>query len=77
MTIDLTQLKTGKSGVVKSLEGGFDFRRRIENMGIREGKKIRKTSTHFWRGPQTVKVDNITVAIGYGMAKKVIIEVDS
>jgi len=75
MIVDLTQLKTKGSGVVKRLEGGIEFRRRIEKLGIREGKKITKTSAHFWRGPQIVKVDNITVAIGYGMAKKIHIEV--
>ena len=76
MIIDLTQLKTGESGIVAGLEGGFGFRRRIEGMGVRTGKRITKTSAHFWRGPQTIKVDNITVAVGYGMAKKILVEVD-
>ena len=76
MTVDLTQLKTGETGVVKSLEGGSDFKHRIVSMGIRKGKKIIKTSAHFWKGPQTIKIGNITVAVGYGMAKKIFVEVD-
>ena len=62
MIVDLTQLKNGESGIITGLEGGFEFRRRIEKLGIREGKKITKTSAHFWRGPQTIRIGNITVA---------------
>ena len=74
-TVDLIHLKTNQSGVVARIDGGREFRRKIENLGIREGKKIIKKSAHFWRGPQTVKVGNITVAIGHGMASKIFIEV--
>jgi len=45
-------------------------------MGIRPGKKIKKISSNFWCGPQTVEVDNVRVAIGWGMAKKIFIEVE-
>ena len=76
MIIDLTQLKTGQSGVVVGLEGGRGFLARIEHMGIREGKRVTKVSSSFWGGPHTVRVDNITVAVGYGMAKKIILEVE-
>ena len=76
MVIDLTQLKTGESGVVVGLEGGFGFMRRIQSLGIREGKRVTKVSSSFWRGPQTVTVDGMEVAIGFGMAKKVLIEAE-
>ena len=48
----------------------------MQNMGIRAGKKIRKVSAHFCRGPQTVEIDNFKIALGYGMAKKIIVEVN-
>ncbi len=44
-------------------------------MGIREGKRLKKVSSHFWQGPQTVEVDKVRIAIGFGMAKKIFIEV--
>ena len=76
MLVDLTQVKPGETGLIKELRGGCDFARRIQSMGMREGKKLKKVSSHFWRGPQTVEVDNMRVAIGFGMAKKIFIEVE-
>ena len=76
MLVDLTQVKPGETGLIKELRGGCDFARRIQSMGMREGKKLKKVSSHFWRGPQTVEVDNMRVAIGFGMAKKIFVEVE-
>jgi len=75
MTVDLTQMKPNESGVIEELKGGQDFMRKIQNMGIRPGKKIIKVSSHFMRGPQTVKIGNMRVAIGFGMAKKIFVKV--
>jgi len=33
-------------------------------------------SSHFWRGPQTIEIDNLQVALGFGMAKRILIQVD-
>ena len=71
----LTQLKTGQAGVVKEITGGHGAARRLESLGIRPGKKITKISSHFWRGPVTVMVDKMKVAIGHGMAEKILVEV--
>jgi len=76
MLVDLTQVKPGEIGLIKELREGGDFARRIQSMGIREGKRLKKISSHFWRGPQTVEVDKTRVAIGFGMAKKIFIEVE-
>lgn len=76
MTIDLTKMKDGETGIVKELSGGQNFISRLQGMGIRPGKTIKKVSSHFWRGPQTVEVDNSCFAIGFGMARKILVEVD-
>ena len=75
MTIDLTQMQPGETGIVKEIQGGQGFIRKIQSMGVRPDKKITKVSSHFWRGPQTVAVDNIQIAVGFGMAKKILVEV--
>ncbi len=75
MTIDLTQMKPGESGVITEIQGGHGLIRKIQSMGLRPGKKITKVSSHFWRGPQTVEIDNLQVAIGFGMAKRIFVEV--
>lgn len=76
MIIDLTKMKPGESGTIVELEGGHGFLCRVQGMGIRPGKKIKKVSSHFWRGPQTIEVDNSRVAIGFGMARKIMVEVE-
>jgi ferrous iron transport protein A len=75
MIIDLTKMQHGESGVVTEIQGGHGLARKVQSMGLRPGKKITKVSSHFWRGPQTVEVDNIQLAVGFGMAKRIMVEV--
>jgi ferrous iron transport protein A len=70
----LAQMRTGQSGRVVQIEGGHGLVNRLSALGIRPGKKITKISSMFMRGPITVRVDRMHVAIGIGMAKKIIIE---
>jgi ferrous iron transport protein A len=76
MVLNLTQLKSGQSGTIIKIEGGLGLIRHLESMGVRLGKKITKTSAQFWQGPQTVKVGNLQVAIGFGMARRILVEVE-
>jgi ferrous iron transport protein A len=73
--IYLTQVKNKEIAVIKKIVGGHGIERRLESMGIRPGKKVSMISAHFWRGPVTVMVDKTKVAIGHGMAQKIIVEV--
>jgi len=75
MIIDLTEMQPGETGIVEEMQGGYGYIRKLQSMGVRSGKKITKVSSHFWRGPQTVEVDNVQIAIGFGMAKRIIVEV--
>jgi ferrous iron transport protein A len=76
MKIDLTQLKPGETGVVEEIQGGHGLIRKLQSMGVRTGKRITKVSSHFWRGPQTVEINNMQIAIGFGMAKKILVKVE-
>ena len=73
--IHLTHLKAKESAVVKDIEGGIGAARRLEALGIRPGKTVTMISAHFWGGPVTVMIDKAKVAIGRGMAQKIIVEV--
>lgn len=73
--VDLTQLQEGESGVVVNIHGGYGLVRRLESLGIRVGKKVTKVSSQLMRGPITVRIDNSQVALGFGMAKKIIVRV--
>lgn len=77
MILDLTQLKIGQSGKVIEIRGDVSLVKKLESMGIRPSKEITKIGAQFWRGPQIVKVGNSEIAIGFGMAKRVLIEVEN
>ena len=69
----LTDLDAGETAVIKEIEGGLKVKMRLEAMGIRPGIKVTKISSHFWKGPVTIKVGRAKVAIGHGMARGVIL----
>ncbi len=75
--LTLAQMETGQSGIIIQILGGHGFVRRLEALGVRPGKKITKISSMLLRGPVTIQVDNTQVAIGFGMANKIIVEVES
>ncbi|MGB2630022.1 MAG: FeoA family protein [Candidatus Omnitrophota bacterium] len=71
----LTKLKPHQTAVVKDITGGYNAVQRLGAMGIRPGKKITMISAHFWRGPVTILIDKAKIAIGHGMAQKIMVEV--
>lgn len=74
--VNLTQMKSGKQGTVVAINGGFGLKRRVEALGIRVGVNVKKISSQLMRGPITVQVGNTQVALGFGMAQKIIVEID-
>jgi ferrous iron transport protein A len=74
--LTLTEMKTGQTGTVVGVLGGHGLIRRLDALGIRPGKKVTKISSTLFHGPVTLKVDNTQVAVGFGMARKIIVEVD-
>ena len=75
--LNLAQMRNGQSGIVVRLQGGHGFIRHVQAMGIIEGKRLTKLASHPLRGPILVSVDNLQIAIGYGMARRIFLNVDS
>lgn len=71
----LLELEKGEKARVVSCEGGRGLSNKLNAMGIRPGKEIKKVSETFIGGPITIKVDNTNIAIGHGMARKIHLEV--
>ena len=67
----LSQLGIGELARIAAIEGGRGLRQRLYLRGLFEGKVIRVVSNY---GPVTVEVDRSVVAIGRGMAQKILIE---
>ncbi|MFH1874359.1 MAG: transcriptional repressor [Pseudomonadota bacterium] len=75
--IPLAKLKAGQSGTIKELLCGENALRRLASMGLRPGKHITKVSAMLLGGPVVVSIDRRQLAIGNGMAKKVLVEINS
>lgn len=73
--ITLKDLETGKKAIVQGIMGGYGLQKRLESLNIRVGKKIRKVSSLPFRGPIIIEVDRSKIAIGQGMASKILVEV--
>jgi len=72
--VTLQKMRSGQSGRIVRIEGGWGLERRLNAMGVRPGKPITKLSSMLMRGPVTAQVDNTKLAIGFGMANRIIIE---
>ncbi len=74
--VTLRQMQSGQSGKVVQIQGGFGLVNRLSALGIRPGKRITKVSSMLMRGPVTIQAGNTQVALGFGMANKIIVELD-
>lgn len=74
--ISLTWMDTGQSGTVIQIQGGIGLTSRLTNLGIRPGKRITKVSSMVMRGPVIIEMDRTQLAIGFGMATRVMVELE-
>jgi ferrous iron transport protein A len=72
----LAGMEIGQNGIVVQIKGGHGLIDRLNSLGIRPGKRITKISSMIMRGPITLEIDRTQVAIGFGMAERIITEVD-
>ncbi|RXL88855.1 ferrous iron transport protein A, partial [Citrobacter sp. AAK_AS5] len=56
--------------------GGGGLRRRLEAMGLPPGATIVKLTGSPFGGPVVVRIGPVRLAIGFGMAGKVMVEVE-
>lgn len=76
MEIPLTQLKTGQKAEILRLEGGLGFQKNVRSRGIREGKILEVVTRHPFSGPIVIEIDGRETAIGRGMARRIVVEVE-
>ncbi len=67
---------SGQSGRVMQIDGGIGMVNRLNALGIRPGKKITKVSSMMMRGPVTVQLGGTRLAIGFGMANRILVEIE-
>ena len=69
----LNTLKSGQEGTVKQVMGGMGFIKKLINIGIRTGSKIKVVNSSG--GPIIVSSEGTKSAIGKGAASRIFIEV--
>ena len=74
---DLASMQPGQKGVVASIQGGLGVTRRLDAMGIRPGVAVTKVAGQPFGGPVVVQVGNTRIAVGFGMAGKIVVETEA
>jgi ferrous iron transport protein A len=72
--LNVPQLEIGQRGLVVRVRGGRGVVSRLDAMGIRPGIHVCKVSGRNTHGPQTVRACNAQLAMGYGVAARVLVE---
>ena len=75
--ISLTEMQIGETGKIAEIQGGRGMVQRLETLGVRTGKDVKKLSSQLMRGPILLQVGNTQVGIGFGMARKVLVEINT
>ena len=74
--VSLVHLKPDRKGKISEIMGGAGLQNRLMSMGIYVGKEITKLSYIGLRGPVVIRVGRSVLALGHGMAAKVIVETE-
>lgn len=70
----LTDMKIGEEAVITTIKGGNGIHAKLESMGLREGSCITKKSAVPAGGPVIVQAGSTQIAIGAGMADRIIVK---
>ncbi|MCD6569505.1 MAG: ferrous iron transport protein A [Deltaproteobacteria bacterium] len=68
----LTTLRSGEIAKIVAIEGGQGLRQKLLLRGVSEGSIVRMVSSN--RGPVVLEINGSTIAIGRGMAKRIIVQ---
>jgi len=74
MVMTLDQLKMGKQARVIAVCGGRGLCRHLEQMGIHPGDIISLAGEGPFRGPLLIEAQGSRIALGRGVARRVIVE---
>ncbi|HOG07371.1 MAG: ferrous iron transport protein A [Syntrophales bacterium] len=72
----LNDLRSGEGGKISRINGGRGMVGRLAALNIRPGSRITKLNDGFMRGPVTIELDRTQIAIGFGMAARIMVAVE-
>ena len=71
----LNQMEEGQSGVIISILGGGGATKRLADLGLVKGKKIKVIRKTLFRGPVQIEVGGSRLILGRGLTAKIMVEV--
>jgi ferrous iron transport protein A len=72
--LPLAFLSVGKDAVIKQIVGGRGIRYKLNEMGFTQGAVVRAVQNDS-TGPMVVSLRESRMAIGRGMAQKILVEI--
>ena len=70
----LADLKNGQKAIIVELQGGVITSKKLDAIGLKIGMEIIKSGSMFMKGPITVKIGNLQIALGHSLASKIVVE---
>jgi Fe2+ transport system protein FeoA len=71
--LPLAMIPPGKEVTLIAIRGGRGLRRRLTDMGLNEGVKLRVIQTQP-PGPCIIAIDNTRLILGHGIAQKIMVK---
>ncbi len=71
----LNNMTDGTTGIITAINGGQGLTQKLDALGIQIGKEITKVSRQWMKGPVIIRSGNTEIAIGYGMACRIMVEI--
>jgi DtxR family Mn-dependent transcriptional regulator len=71
---ELSNLKPGEEGTVTFIRGGNRAHKRLLDLGLTQGTKVKMLNSAPFRGPVKVEVRDTNLALGRGLARHVLVE---
>lgn len=74
---NLTELAQNEEARIERVVGGRGLRERLKALGLREGQTVKRIARVAMGGPVIVLVERTQVAVGRGMAHKIIVRTEN
>jgi ferrous iron transport protein A len=74
--IALVQMREKQKGKIVEILAGMALQNRLLSLGVYPGREITKLSHFALRGPVAIRVGRTVLALGHGMAAKIIVELE-
>jgi ferrous iron transport protein A len=69
-------LAPGETGEIVSLGGGKGLQSRLRSLGLAEGQRVMNVSRIHWGGPIILLVNRAQIAVGRGMARRILVRLE-